>query len=219
LINRVGANSPNVGRDAPTARARARREGYDPMTPVSCPSCGEKGNIPDHLLGKKIRCQKCSTSFEAGAKLAPRPTLAHAHTHTPTQSPIHPSSPPAVSEAAKSTGDSIEVDGLDAESWASTAVAVAVAVETLVPPQSHHELMPAFTASPHEPEHAEVVVRQYKVLYSKDRWFEGKYEFARLEDALNFYARQGWVVKAMATPHVTGFSGGPREELVVLMER
>jgi hypothetical protein len=187
------------------------------MTPVNCPSCGEKGNIPDHLLGKKIRCQKCGTSFEAIAKLAARPTLGSAR--TPALSPTQPLTPPAVSETSKSIGDSIEVDGLDAESWASTAVAVETLVQPQPQPQPHHEPMPAFTASPHEPEHAEVAVRQYKVLCSKDRFFEGKYEFGRLEEALNFYARQGWTVKAMATPHVAGFSGGPREELVILLER
>jgi hypothetical protein len=181
------------------------------MTPVACPSCGEKGNIPDHLLGKKIRCQKCSTSFEAGATLAARPIP---HAHAPANAPA-PAPAPATSAPAKPAGETIDVEGLDALSWASTAVAVATPVQEPQP----HEPMPAFSAAPHEPVHGEVAVRQYKVLTSKDRWFEGKYEFGRLEDALNFYARQGWVVKAMATPHVTGFSGGPREELVIVLER
>ena len=57
------------------------------------------------------------------------------------------------------------------------------------------------------------------MLTQKDRWFEGKFELAKLEEALNHYARQGWSVRAMATPLVTGFSGGPREEIVVLLER
>ena len=61
--------------------------------------------------------------------------------------------------------------------------------------------------------------KQYKVLTQKDRWFEGKFDLSRLEDALNHYALQGWVVRAMSTPHVVGFSGGPREEIVVLLER
>ena len=57
------------------------------------------------------------------------------------------------------------------------------------------------------------------MLTQKDRFFEGKFELSRLETALNHYAAQGWVVRAMATPLVTGFSGGPREEIVVLLER
>ena len=61
--------------------------------------------------------------------------------------------------------------------------------------------------------------RQYKVLTQKDKWFDGKFDLSRLEAALNHYAGQGWTVRAMATPHVVGFSGGPREEIVVLMER
>ncbi len=32
---------------------------------VSCPSCGIKLDIPDDLLGKKVRCAKCTTIFEA----------------------------------------------------------------------------------------------------------------------------------------------------------
>ncbi len=69
------------------------------------------------------------------------------------------------------------------------------------------------------PEPAETPRRHYKVLTQKDRYFEGKFDLARLEEALNHYAGEGWVVRAMATPHVTGFSGGPREEIVVLLER
>jgi hypothetical protein len=165
------------------------------MTPVACPSCGEKGSIPGHLVGKKIKCQKCHASFVAGGAPAPSP---------------------APTDAATSTGDSIEVDGLDPSIWASTAaVGVAVAVAPEAPPREHREPSPAFTASPPDGGPA----RQYKVLTQKDRFFEGKFELPRLEDALNHYARQGWVVRAMATPHVTGFSGGPREEIVVLLER
>ena len=61
--------------------------------------------------------------------------------------------------------------------------------------------------------------REYKVLTQKDRWFDGKFDLSRLEAALNHYAGLGWTVRAMSTPHVMGFSGGPREEIVVLMER
>jgi Domain of unknown function (DUF4177) len=179
------------------------------MSPVTCPSCGEKGNLSDQFLGKKIRCQKCGNSFLAVPTLAASP-VAHA-AHAAHAAPAAP----AANESPKPAGDSIEVEGLDPSTWAATAVAVATHVQEPV----HHELTPAFTALPQTFEHADNPVRQYKVLTSKDRFFEGKYEFARLEDALNHYARQGWVVRAMATPHVTGFSGGPREELVILMER
>jgi Domain of unknown function (DUF4177) len=168
------------------------------MSPVRCPSCGEKGNLSDQLIGKKLRCHKCGASFVAGG--------------TPAPSPV----PLAVGAPAAPAGDTIEVDGLDASTWASTAVAV----ETHAPePEHHHEPAPAITHSPQGLEPSDGAGRQYKVLTQKDRWFEGKFELAKLEEALNHYARQGWVVRAMATPHVTGFSGGPREEIVILMER
>ena len=184
------------------------------MSPVKCPSCGEKGNLSDQLLGKKIRCQKCGSSFLAVPTLAASP-FAHP-SHAPKEDPHAPKEAAhAPKEAAKPIDDSIEVDGLDPSTWAVTAVAV----EPHAPEQEHHEPAPSFSVAPYEPDHANGQARQYKVLTSKDRYFEGKYEFGRLEDALNFYARQGWVVRGMATPHVTGFSGGPREELMILLER
>jgi hypothetical protein len=41
---------------------------------AACPSCGVKLNIPDHLLGKKVRCTSCKTVFEVKAE-PPAPTL------------------------------------------------------------------------------------------------------------------------------------------------
>jgi len=183
------------------------------MSAVICPSCGEKGNLSDQLLGKKLRCQKCGTSFVAGAVPGAIPTPA-LHPATPTPAP-HPAPLAASPVKVAAAGDVIEVDGLDASTWAATAVAV----ETRVPEPEHHEPPPTIADEPQAVDSSGAPVRQYKVLTQKDRWFQGKFELARLEEALNHYAHQGWVVRAMATPHVTGFSGGPREELVILMER
>jgi hypothetical protein len=163
------------------------------MPPVQCASCGEKGNVPDHLIGKKIRCQKCGTSFLVGAQAVA----------------------PVISQALTPTDQSIEVEGLGASAWAASAVAVGSEIAEPGPPAP----VSAFTAAPTEPEPGAGQHRQYKVLTTKDRWFEGKFDLPRLEEALNYYASQGWVVRAMANPHVTGFSGGPREEIVILMER
>jgi len=165
------------------------------MMPVTCPSCGEKGNIPDQAIGKKVRCQKCSRSFLAGG-----PTAG-------------PSGPAAADEPARPGEEAIEVDGLDASTWAATAVVSPVGEQ---PPQ---EKIPPLTDSPRRVGPAGGPARQYKVLTQKDRWFEGKFELSRLEEALNYYAGQGWVVRGIATPLVTGFSGGPREEIIVLLER
>ena len=169
------------------------------MTLVACPSCGEKGNIPGQLVGKKIRCQKCGTSFLAGSSSAEIPVSALHH--------------PVGIEHPK--GDTIEVDGLDPSTWSATAIAV----EKQAHEHKAIDPAPAFTASPQGSEHSGVAARQYKILTQKDRWFEGKFDLSRLEEALNHYARQGWVVRAMSTPHIAGFSGGPREEIVVLLER
>ena len=62
-------------------------------------------------------------------------------------------------------------------------------------------------------------MREYKLLTPKDKFFDGKFELSRLEEALNHYARHGWVAKALSTPHVKGFSGVFEEGVVVLLER
>ncbi len=60
---------------------------------------------------------------------------------------------------------------------------------------------------------------EYKVLTPRDKFFDGRFELSKLEEALNYYGRQGWTVKAMSTPHVKGFSGAMEECIVVLLER
>ena len=60
--------------------------------------------------------------------------------------------------------------------------------------------------------------RQYKVLTQKDKWFSGKFDPAKLEEALNAYAQQGWVVKAATTASIQSF-GGARDEMIIIMER
>ena len=57
--------------------------------------------------------------------------------------------------------------------------------------------------------------KEYKVLSQRDKWFGGRFDAERLEEALNFLAGQGWVVRSMAAGAITG----SREELVVLLER
>ncbi len=62
------------------------------------------------------------------------------------------------------------------------------------------------------------VTKEYKVLTQKDKWFSGKFDPAQLEEALNAYADQGWIVKSATTASIPGF-GGNRDELVVILER
>ena len=62
-------------------------------------------------------------------------------------------------------------------------------------------------------------MKEYKVLTQKDRYFSGKFDPSKLEQAINSYAQQGWGVISMATASISHGLGGNREELLVLMER
>jgi hypothetical protein len=158
---------------------------------VTCPSCGEKGKIPKQLIGLRIKCKKCSASFLVSSPDAPAVDL----------------------EAPGPHSDAIEVQGLHASAW------TVAAPEAGDKGPAHEPEAAVFTAAPAEPPPAGAAVKQYKLLTQKDKWFEGKFEVGRLEEALNHYARQGWVVRSMATPQILGYTGELREEIVVLLER
>lgn len=40
---------------------------------VACPSCGQKLNVPDHLIGQQVRCAKCQNVFTAQAEAPSAP--------------------------------------------------------------------------------------------------------------------------------------------------
>ena len=61
-------------------------------------------------------------------------------------------------------------------------------------------------------------MKQYKVLTKKDKWFSGKFDPMKLEDALNAYASQGWKLTAAAAADIPG-GFGTRQELVMILER
>lgn len=61
-------------------------------------------------------------------------------------------------------------------------------------------------------------MKKYKILSQKDKWFSGKFDPQKLEDALNAYADQGWKLKAAATADIASF-GGSRQEFIAIMER
>jgi Domain of unknown function (DUF4177) len=170
------------------------------MPTVTCPSCGERGKIGPSFIGSRIKCKKCGSSFLVSAPVAKQTA----------------GSTPAVPTAAVGTPGGIEVEGLDASSWTlSTEVGVALKAEATVEPDHTVEPGPAFIpteTSPGSP-------REYKVLTSRDKFFEGKFDLPRLEEALNHYGRKGWTVKSMSTPHLKGFSGALEETIVVLLER
>lgn len=61
-------------------------------------------------------------------------------------------------------------------------------------------------------------MKEYKVLTQKDKWFSGKFDPAKLEEALNAYAQQGWTVLTCATADIPGF-GSSRQEFITVLER
>jgi len=181
------------------------------MPYVTCPTCGERGKITSNLIGVRIKCRKCGVSFLVSPPAGKVPVGAGVAAAGAAAAPIGPS---AVVEA-----HGIEVEGLDASSWAlptDTAAklakedpAAAAALGVPLEPTASFTTVPAAT-------HA---AREYKVLSSRDKSFDGKFDLARLEEALNHLARQGWVVKAMAVPHFKGFTGAMEEVITVLLER
>ena len=64
----------------------------------------------------------------------------------------------------------------------------------------------------------EANMKQYKVLTQKDRFFSGKFDPEKLENAINSYATEGWTVISVATASIPSITG-TREELIVVMER
>ena len=61
-------------------------------------------------------------------------------------------------------------------------------------------------------------MKEYKVLTYKDRFFAGKFDPERLEQAMNSFAAEGWEVIAVTTGKIPSLTGA-REEVVIFMER
>lgn len=172
---------------------------------VTCPTCGERGKITSNLIGVRIKCRKCGVGFLV-------------------QPPAPAGKPAAASVAAtSSTGPSaaveahgIEVEGLDASSWVlPTETAAAIAATRPVADVAGAGA--GFETG--APPSGAGAAREYKLLTSRDKYFDGKFDLVRLEDALNHFARLGWVAKSMLVPHLKGYSGAMEEVIVVLLER
>jgi Domain of unknown function (DUF4177) len=63
------------------------------------------------------------------------------------------------------------------------------------------------------------IMKVYKVLSQKDKWFSGKFDPDLLEKALNAYAQQGWQVVQSVTASMSGIIGSNREEIIIILER
>jgi hypothetical protein len=176
------------------------------MPNVACPSCGERGKIPPTLIGARIKCKKCGSSFTVSPPAAKAAVEAS------------PGGAPAVAaQAAGTSAEGIAIEGLDDSAW---AVAPETSDSLRAPAEAEPEAAPEGAESaPKFVAQEPTGFKEYKLLTAHDKFFKGKFELGLLEEALNHYARQGWVAKAMATPHVKGYTGGMVEELVVLLER
>jgi hypothetical protein len=174
------------------------------MPYVACPSCGERGKIPPSLLGSRIKCKKCGLSFN----VAPATARATAS-----------AGPTGVGTAAVTVGsasEGIAVEGLDAGAWtAPDEHHDALKMQ----PEDYHASAEATDGTSMFVAHEATGLKEYKILTSKDKIFDGKFDLGRLEEALNHFAREGWVVKAMSNPQVKNFTGGMQEEIVVVLER
>ena len=183
------------------------------MPYVSCPTCGERGKIPSGLIGVRIKCKQCGLSFLVSPPAAKAVSAAGA-------------TAPAGVVATASTGPSaaveaqgIEVEGLDASSW---TVPTEVGMPSRPKPTTPHT-PPRPAVAPHRPRLSRsprpAGTREYKILTPRDKIFDGRFDLARLEEALNHFSRQGWVAKSMLTPHIKGFTGALEETIIVLLER
>ena len=171
------------------------------MPYVKCPSCGERGKIGATLIGARIKCKVCGVSFQVAPPPAKAPVTAGLVSDFPS--------------SAVNAPEGIEVEGLDASTWTlSTETAVSLKAVATAEPEPQTAASPAVVATD-----SSARTREYKVLTPKDKYFDGKFDLARLEEALNHYGRQGWTVKSMSTPHVKNFSGAMEETIVVLLER
>jgi hypothetical protein len=190
-------------RDIDTATHETIEREADTMPMVACPSCGERGKIPPTLVGSRIKCKKCGNSFT----VAPPPAKAAATAEAGAE---------RAAAMVATSHEGIAVEGLDADAWSTASEQ-----SGLVPiePRADHAPAEGSEGPSKFVAHEATGFKEYKVLSSRDKIFEGKFDLERLEQALNYYAREGWVVKAMATPHIKAFTEGMKEEIVVLLER
>jgi len=89
-----------------------------------------------------------------------------------------------------------------------------------VPTPTHIEVK--IPKLPDTPENRAKKLKEYKIIGQDDEWLNGgRFDKTSMENMLNFYARQGWVVKEMASSKIFGFliGGTNRDEMVIVLER
>ena len=61
-------------------------------------------------------------------------------------------------------------------------------------------------------------VKKYKVMTQKDRFFGGKFNPEKVEEALNALGAEGWQLSGVASAEFPTLTGG-RQELVLILEK
>lgn len=184
------------------------------MPVVTCPGCKKTDKVPDKFIGARLKCKVCGTSILVTAQGAETITAA-APVPAAAAAAVAAAAPAATKSANTAAFSGIEVEGLDSTAWSAVPEPPGgVAVEQPEPVRGDGSIQVDGTPTERPPG-----TKEYKLLTPRDKCFAGKFDLERLESALNAFARQGWVVRSMATPQVHGFSGGLKEEFVVLLER
>ncbi len=181
------------------------------MPLATCPDCMQEGRVPESFLGRRIKCSKCGNRFlVTGASdnpAAPGSKAIPAGAVNDGSSALSPSTP---------TFEGIVVEGFEG-GWSDLQddAALEVPARPLKEPETSGvgQVTGATGAPPPEG------VKEYKLLTPKDKIFDNKFDLPRLEEVINTFALKGWTVRSMTTAQVAGFSGGVREELIVLLER
>ena len=189
------------------------------MPYVVCPTCGERGKITSNLIGVRIKCRKCGVSFLVSP---------------PTAKAVGAGAVAAAGVASTGPGPGRPVGGrrdprdrgrgagrLDLGRSYRHRAPIPTDIAPHRGPQERGGDARRRGAAPStrpRPRRSNPR-REYKLLTSRDRYFDGKFDLARMEEALNHFGRLGWVAKSMVIPHLKGYSGALEEVIVVLLER
>lgn len=187
------------------------------MLHVACPSCFERGAISAEHVGTRIKCRKCGQTFRVAVPAQKAATTApQAHAAVSAATTVAPQAAPS-----SATLEGIAVEGLN-DAWtaapASAEGAPAAPVVAAEPVAAPASITPSAAPSPGVAPRGGAC-KEYKLLSSRDKIFEGKFELPRMEEILNQMAREGWTAKSMCLPHTKNFQGVVQEEVVVLLER
>lgn len=177
------------------------------MFDTICTNCGASNLSPPHYEGRSIKCTTCGGAFiaiEKGKRLFT----------------FHCSSCRGSIEAEE------QLQGTHATCPHCNKDIRVVADPPPIPPKRPpiQQAESSFTESslPDTTEkiatHAIPKMKEYKVLSQKDKWFGGKFDPEKLEQAINSYAAQHWRVISCATAQIPGLTGN-REEMIVILER